>query len=170
MLSINMRIFKTVLLLAAFCSNRIGECFRVTSEASIVESSTSATPSYNSTVDHYDQRQNGSENYRVHVDGVVFVFAPAETLLLAGVAGGNNPNLPIIDSSKPPSSKPEVDPTKPSPAPKSAHRYFPVSIATMVSILFTKIICFILLLLTVKRDFHNPRLFLLLFLEVTYDY
>ncbi|XP_066995815.1 uncharacterized protein [Anabrus simplex] len=29
----------------------------------------------------YDQRQNGTENYRVHVDGVVVAVAPAETLL-----------------------------------------------------------------------------------------
>lgn len=125
MLSINMRIFKTVLLLAALGSNRVAQCLPIANETSIVESSSPTTPpSYNSTVDYYDQRQNGSENYRIHVDGVVFVVAPVETLLLAGVAGDNKPNLPIIDSSKPQSSKPEVD-SKPSPAPKSTHRYFP---------------------------------------------
>ncbi|XP_033176416.1 uncharacterized protein LOC117156252 [Bombus vancouverensis nearcticus] len=122
MLSINMRIFKTVLLLAALGSNRVAQCLPIANETSIVESSSPTTPpSYNSTVDYYDQRQNGSENYRIHVDGVVFVVAPVETLLLAGVAGDNKPNLPIIDSSKPQSSKPEVD-SKPSPAPKSTHR------------------------------------------------
>lgn len=128
MLSINMRIFKTVLLLAALGSNRVAQCLPIANETSIVESSSPTTPpSYNSTVDYYDQRQNGSENYRIHVDGVVFVVAPVETLLLAGVAGDNKPNLPIIDSSKPQSSKPEVD-SKPSPAPKSTHRYFPTFI------------------------------------------
>lgn len=34
--------------------------------------------------DHYDQRQNGTKNFRIHVDGVVFLVAPAEALLLAG--------------------------------------------------------------------------------------
>ncbi|KOC64750.1 hypothetical protein WH47_00253 [Habropoda laboriosa] len=119
-----MRIFKTVLLLAAFCSNSVVQCLPVANETSIVESSSLTTtqqPPYSSTVDHYDQRQNGTENYRIHVDDVIFVIAPVETLLLAGAAVDNKPNLPIIDSLKPPSSKPEIDP-KQSLAPKSAHR------------------------------------------------
>ncbi|KAJ8725844.1 hypothetical protein PYW08_004027 [Mythimna loreyi] len=32
---------------------------------------------------HYDQRQNGSENYRLNIDGVVIAVAPAESLLSA---------------------------------------------------------------------------------------
>ncbi|XP_006613673.1 uncharacterized protein LOC122715119 [Apis laboriosa] len=122
MLSINMRIFKTVLLLAAFCSNRVAQCLPIANETSIVESSnpTTSTP-FNSTIDYYDQRQNGSENYRVHVDGVMLVIAPVETLLLAGVADNNKPSLPAIDSSKPPSSKPEIN-LKLSPMSKSAQR------------------------------------------------
>ncbi|XP_021185043.3 uncharacterized protein LOC110372570 isoform X1 [Helicoverpa armigera] len=32
---------------------------------------------------HYDQRQNGSENYRLSIDGVVIAVAPAESLLSA---------------------------------------------------------------------------------------
>nr|XP_003707338.1 PREDICTED: uncharacterized protein LOC100877904 [Megachile rotundata] len=119
MLSINMRIFKAVLLLFVFCSNRV-QCLPIANETSIVEPSTTTQFPYDSTIDHYDQRQNGTENYRIHVDGVVLVVAPVETLLLAGAAADNKPNLPI-DSSKPTSSKPEVDP-KPSPVPKSAHR------------------------------------------------
>lgn len=126
MLSINMRIFKTVLLLAAFCSNRVAQCLPIANETSIVESSnpTTSTP-FNSTIDHYDQRQNGSENYRVHVDGVMLVIAPVETLLLAGAADNNKPSLPAIDSSKPPSSKPEIN-LKLSPMSKSTQRYFQV--------------------------------------------
>lgn len=31
----------------------------------------------------YDQRQNGSENYRLNIDGVVIAVAPAESLLSA---------------------------------------------------------------------------------------
>lgn len=126
MLSINMRIFKMVLLLAAFCSNRVVQCLPIANETSTTESSspTTLSPYHNSTVDYYDQRQNGTENYRIHVDGVIFVVAPIETLLLAGAAG-DKPNLPVTDSSKPPSNKPEVD-SKPPMAPKSAHRYFQV--------------------------------------------
>ncbi|KAK3927497.1 Triple functional domain protein, partial [Frankliniella fusca] len=40
----------------------------------------------------YDQRQNGSENYRIHMDGMVVVVAPPEALMsvagAAGAAGG----------------------------------------------------------------------------------
>ncbi|XP_076757831.1 uncharacterized protein LOC143427504 [Xylocopa sonorina] len=133
MLSINMRIFKTVLLLAAFFSNRPGQCLPVENETSTVEPSSLTTqPPYGTTAsDHYDQRQNGTENYRIHVDGVIFLVAPAETLLLAGIAGDNKPNLPATEITKPPSDKPEVDPEPsssppppppPSPSPKSAHR------------------------------------------------
>ncbi|XP_013198995.2 uncharacterized protein LOC106141905 [Amyelois transitella] len=32
---------------------------------------------------HYDQRQNGSENYRLNIDGVVIAVAPADSLLAA---------------------------------------------------------------------------------------
>lgn len=33
--------------------------------------------------EHYDQRQNGTENYRLNIDGVVIAVAPAESLLAA---------------------------------------------------------------------------------------
>lgn len=37
----------------------------------------------------YDQRQNGSENYRIHMDGMVVVVAPPEALMsISNVAGG----------------------------------------------------------------------------------
>ncbi|XP_031833918.1 uncharacterized protein LOC116427564 [Nomia melanderi] len=117
MLSINMRVFKTVLLLVVFISSRV-ECLPVANETTIVDPTT-VLPS-SSDVDHYDQRQNGTENFRVHVDGVVFVFAPVEALLLAN-AVGNKPNLPIPDPSKPTPDKPEIG-QKPSAAPKSANR------------------------------------------------
>ncbi|XP_033226677.1 uncharacterized protein LOC117179114 [Belonocnema kinseyi] len=35
----------------------------------------------------YDQRQNGTENYRIQVDGLVLVLAPVEALLMAGGMG-----------------------------------------------------------------------------------
>ncbi|KAK9295793.1 hypothetical protein QLX08_010004 [Tetragonisca angustula] len=115
-----MRIFKTVLLLlAVFCCDRIGQCSPIANETSVPAVSQEA---HDATVDHYDQRQNGSENFRVHVDGVMLVVAPVEAFLLTGVANGNKPNLPVIDSSKLPPGKPEVNP-KPSLAPKSAHRF-----------------------------------------------
>ncbi|XP_043255174.1 uncharacterized protein LOC122398970 [Colletes gigas] len=121
MLSINMRVFKTVLLLAAFFFSK-AKCLPVANESSIAESPTSTPSTLSSSEgDYYDQRQNGTDNYRVHVDGLVLVFAPVEALLLAGAAGGNKPDLPVLDLSKPPSDKPEVE-FKPLPAPKSANR------------------------------------------------
>lgn len=42
-----------------------------------------AAPTPDCTHDHYDQRQNGSENYRLNIDGVVVAVAPAESLLSA---------------------------------------------------------------------------------------
>lgn len=99
MLSINMRIFKTVLLLASLGAGV--RCMPVEDESK-TESPTSSAPSTTLAVptdaaplptrldaDYYDQRQNGSENYRIHVDGVVLVFAPVEALLLAGGVGGS---------------------------------------------------------------------------------
>ncbi|XP_012254822.1 uncharacterized protein LOC105685373 [Athalia rosae] len=44
----------------------------------------SPKPTPTNTGDHYDQRQNGTKNFRIHVDGVLLVVAPAEALLLAG--------------------------------------------------------------------------------------
>ena len=40
------------------------------------------TPDCNN-MKHYDQRQNGTENYRLNIDGVVIAVAPAESLLSA---------------------------------------------------------------------------------------
>lgn len=122
MLSINMRVFKTVLLIAFFGASV--RCLPVAdkpteskvesetkSEAtSLVPQETAATtavpPTYSDTTDYYDQRQNGTENYRIHVDGVVLVFAPVEALLLAGAAASTlEPNLTI--------SSQGVSPTQP---------------------------------------------------------
>lgn len=97
MLSINMRIFKTVLLIASFGASV--RCLPITEESSTTEvSSSSVIPqeattalSHPDTTDYYDQRQNGTENYRIHVDGVVFVFAPVEAMLLAGATDSNLP-------------------------------------------------------------------------------
>lgn len=54
----------------------------------------------------YDQRQNGTENYRIQVDGLVVVVAPVEALLLAGGAAGSEgsnlsgqPNMTALLSS-----------------------------------------------------------------------
>ncbi|XP_053985768.1 uncharacterized protein LOC128880091 [Hylaeus volcanicus] len=114
MISINMRVFKTVLVLVAFFSNRV-KCLPVANETMVVESPSSTPPVLSSSeVDYYDQRQNGTDNYRIHVDGVMFVLAPVEALLLAGTAG-DKPDLPILDPSKPTSNKPV-------PAPKSSNR------------------------------------------------
>ncbi|XP_067205070.1 uncharacterized protein [Linepithema humile] len=101
MLSINMRIFKTVLLIGAFgasvrclpvADELLGSTTEVTSVTpqEIAATTAESTPGhFDPATDYYDQRQNGSENWRIHVDGVVLVFAPVETLLLAGLAGSN---------------------------------------------------------------------------------
>ncbi|XP_072745881.1 uncharacterized protein [Anoplolepis gracilipes] len=100
MLSINMRIFKTVLLIAS-CGVSV-RCLPIAEESPKIEVSSSVIPedittaasifTNSDTIDYYDQRQNGTENYRIHVDGVIFVFAPVEALLLAG---STDSNLPI---------------------------------------------------------------------------
>ncbi|XP_070167726.1 uncharacterized protein [Polyergus mexicanus] len=103
MLSINMRIFKTVLLIASFGTSV--RCLPITEESPKSEVSSSVIPqettaaSISDTTDYYDQRQNGTENYRIHVDGVVFVFAPVEALLL--MAGETDSNLSISNHSGP---------------------------------------------------------------------
>ncbi|XP_012541174.1 uncharacterized protein LOC105839423 [Monomorium pharaonis] len=135
MLSINMRVFKTVLVIAFFGVSV--QCLPVTdskpteskiesqTESKIeslteskIESQTESKiesqtevkpeiiseessqepaittvapiPTYSDAIDYYDQRQNGTENYRIHVDGLAFVIAPIEALLLAGAAGGTS--------------------------------------------------------------------------------
>lgn len=148
MLSINMRVFKTVLLIAFFGASV--QCLPVTDKlaestteskiesqtASKVESQTEAkpeiasevipqdeaavttaapTPTISDIVEYYDQRQNGTDNYRIHLDGLVFVFAPVEALLLAGAAGGTlQPNLPISSQDHASSTIQSIDePDKP---------------------------------------------------------
>ncbi|CAH2086171.1 unnamed protein product [Euphydryas editha] len=49
----------------------------------VLLSLTSAAPAPDCDHTHYDQRQNGTENYRLNIDGVVIAVAPAETLLEA---------------------------------------------------------------------------------------
>lgn len=70
----------------------------------------------------YDQRQNGSENYRIQVDGLVFVLAPVDALLLAGGAAegsdllGAQPNITALlnatglKSNKDPSEASQLSP------------------------------------------------------------
>ncbi|EFN82232.1 hypothetical protein EAI_05181 [Harpegnathos saltator] len=109
-----MRIFKTVLLIAYLGASV--HCLPVggksTTESAVpptvVPSTTEATtaaPLLSTQLDtnYYDQRQNGSENYRIHVDGVVLVFAPVEALLLAGAtaAGTTASNSPTSEHDGP---------------------------------------------------------------------
>ncbi|XP_039292865.1 uncharacterized protein LOC111053968 [Nilaparvata lugens] len=59
-----------------------------------VSLATAAPPSSSSPSDadfddvFYDQRQNGSENFRIHLNDVMVVVAPAEALLGADLLGG----------------------------------------------------------------------------------
>lgn len=62
---------------------------------------------------HYDQRQNGSENYRLNIDGVVIAVAPADSLLAAAsdIDFGDLLDLSDLNDlpSKPPAIKPPAD-------------------------------------------------------------
>ncbi|CAH2073428.1 unnamed protein product, partial [Iphiclides podalirius] len=79
---------------------------------------------------HFDQRQNGTENYRLNIDGVVIAVAPADSLLAAasdfdlselldledfGDVPVNKPKPPS-DLNKPEATKPE--PSKPADGPQ----------------------------------------------------
>ncbi|XP_076233812.1 uncharacterized protein LOC143178828 [Calliopsis andreniformis] len=115
MLSINMRVFKTVLIIVALFTDRI-ECLPLANETSIEESSIIKDPQSNLLDDHYDQRQEGTENYRVHLGNVVVVVAPVEALLLTGGAG--KPNLSNL---KPTTDNPQLEP-RPFSESKSTNR------------------------------------------------
>ncbi|XP_059057146.1 uncharacterized protein LOC131850800 [Achroia grisella] len=89
---------------------------------------------------HYDQRQNGTENYRLNIDGVVIAVAPAQSLLevasdidisdllelyeMNEMEKPKPPSNPISipdvkpEDTKPQQSKPE-SPEKPAEAPLS---------------------------------------------------
>ncbi|XP_014203402.1 uncharacterized protein LOC106635780 [Copidosoma floridanum] len=84
-------------------------------------------PKKDPSIDHYDQRQNGTENYRVKVDGLVFILAPADTLMMGGATIEPNLTSLFSDLNKP-KPKPEKENLflKPLKAdkddvPKSAH-------------------------------------------------
>ncbi|GBP27989.1 hypothetical protein EVAR_83620_1 [Eumeta japonica] len=72
---------------------------------------------------HYDQRQNGTENYRLNIDGVVIAVAPAESLLAAASDIDFSDLLDLDDFSeltqKPP-SKPSADRPSQAPEPSTA--------------------------------------------------
>lgn len=74
-------------------------------------STTNSSSTVSPLQDTYDQRQNGTENYQIHVDGFVVLLAPMEALLLADAVsgGGNNDFLAGLAeaASKPQQSKPE---------------------------------------------------------------
>ncbi|KAM3963043.1 uncharacterized protein ACR2FA_002800 [Aphomia sociella] len=57
---------------------------------------------------HYDQRQNGTENYRLNIDGVVIAVAPAQSLLDAATDIDISDLLELyeneIEKPKPPSN------------------------------------------------------------------
>ncbi|XP_026724698.1 uncharacterized protein LOC113491745 isoform X2 [Trichoplusia ni] len=51
--------------------------------AAVLVSVALAAPAPDCAQKHYDQRQNGSENYRLNIDGVVIAVAPAESIMSA---------------------------------------------------------------------------------------
>ncbi|KAL0128673.1 hypothetical protein PUN28_003803 [Cardiocondyla obscurior] len=116
-----MRVFKTVLLVAFFGASvrclpiadsptefeikpEFAEITSTISQETAIITTAAPTSTYSDATDYYDQRQNGTENYRIHVDGLVFVFAPVEALLLAGAGAG--PSEPNASSSNQGTSSP----------------------------------------------------------------
>ncbi|XP_063531823.1 uncharacterized protein LOC134742537 [Cydia strobilella] len=59
---------------------------------------------------HYDQRQNGSENYRLNIDGVVIAVAPADSLLAAASEIDLSDLLDLSEYDGPSSHKPQLEP------------------------------------------------------------
>ncbi|CAD6235084.1 GSCOCG00007798001-RA-CDS [Cotesia congregata] len=122
---INMRVFKTIftLLIAVTSLVQAGPASFLRLEHrtdddslslpmdNLEFSSTNSSSTTSPTQDTYDQRQNGTENYQIHVDGFVIVVAPVEALLLADAVsgGGNNDFFAGLTGAaiKPPQSKPE---------------------------------------------------------------
>ncbi|CAH2240200.1 jg1765 [Pararge aegeria aegeria] len=67
---------------------------------------------------HYDQRQNGTENYRLNIDGVVIAVAPAESIIEAAAEFGDLFDISDIDDFlKPPSPPSSGSTTKPEKLP-----------------------------------------------------
>ncbi|XP_016837582.1 uncharacterized protein LOC100117581 [Nasonia vitripennis] len=124
--SINMRIFKTILLVIALAAVSVDASpllhytrDRDSRPADRNEPSAPVELKKDAT-DHYDQRQNGTENYRVKVDGLVFIMAPADSLLLAGAAlEPSNFNFEqLLGDANKPISKPKPDDDAPQPKPQ----------------------------------------------------
>jgi hypothetical protein len=80
----------------------------------------------------YDQRQNGTENFRLHINGVVIVHAPLEALL-ASVSGQTQLQDQLMEILSGTSSAAETDLVQPStesvtsPAPSSADKTTPAA-------------------------------------------
>ncbi|XP_057322252.1 uncharacterized protein LOC130665728 [Microplitis mediator] len=115
---INMRVFKTVftlLLTITSCVNAGPASFlrlehRTDDDSASLPDNFTDGSTASPTKDTYDQRQNGTENYRIHVDGFFVVVAPVEAILLAGaVAGSDNDLLSGLAGlgGKPQESKPQ---------------------------------------------------------------
>ncbi|XP_034937956.1 uncharacterized protein [Chelonus insularis] len=118
---INMRVFKTVftvtLTLSSIVSAGPASFLRVEHRTSDDDGPSLAMDTPNSSEtpailkeDTYDQRQNGTENYRIHVDGLVLVVAPVEGLLLAG--GINNDLFSGLGSTSQEKPEPRPDPSE----------------------------------------------------------
>lgn len=121
-----MRVFKTILVLIIASINLLNaapasflrlEHRGVDDEAPILPldnfepfEAISTSPTTVAEEDNYDQRQNGTENYRIHVDGLVVVVAPVEALLLAGGAANGIGDDFISGLSPPGTQKPDIKP------------------------------------------------------------
>ncbi|CAH4037212.1 unnamed protein product [Pieris brassicae] len=73
------------------------------------------TPDCDKSEKHFDQRQNGTENYRLNIDGVVIAVAPAESFLAAASDIDLSDLLDIEDFNELQKPKPPSKPLKPKP-------------------------------------------------------
>ncbi|XP_011506285.1 PREDICTED: uncharacterized protein LOC105368854 [Ceratosolen solmsi marchali] len=108
---INMRVFKALILVNALLvmgleANPLLQHSRERESKPGYNDNPEADSKKELSSDHYDQRQNGTENYRVKVDGLVFILAPADSLLLAGAALEPNFTSLFSESGKP---KPKLE-------------------------------------------------------------
>ncbi|XP_011308885.1 uncharacterized protein [Fopius arisanus] len=133
MVQINMRVFKIISLLLSILtltrSSPVSSLRLEHREAPDDDVDTPTTPRpVISPEDSYDQRQNGTENYRIHVDGLVVVVAPVEALLLAGGIPDNFSSILVPPAPEKPLEKPlekpqdDLEPLKPIEKPNDGEK------------------------------------------------
>ncbi|KAJ8681219.1 hypothetical protein QAD02_017006 [Eretmocerus hayati] len=125
--NINLRVFKIIVLMliaSTISRDQAPQDLQPTAPSALPPSSAqeSLEGSPLGFLQRFDQRQNGTENYRIKVDGLVFILAPADSLLLAGAASLDPTfSSALGDKFKPTPASSELD--KPKPTKESIHKF-----------------------------------------------